>query len=116
MLDLKRLRVLKEVAARGSFSAAADALYVSQSAVSQQISTLEAEVGVPLLVRLRGGPVLEHYAELLSMRHRPVMLRTERLGRMLRMPAVRWLVSRPSNLMAKTLSRVVHRIHLKDNT
>jgi DNA-binding transcriptional LysR family regulator len=65
MLDLKRLRVLREVAARGSFSAAAEALYVSQSAVSQQISTLEAEVGVPLLVRLRGGPVLTDAGELL---------------------------------------------------
>ena len=53
MLDLKRLRVLREVAECGSFSAAADELHVSQSAVSQQISALEAEVGVPLLLRLR---------------------------------------------------------------
>jgi DNA-binding transcriptional LysR family regulator len=65
MLDLKRLRVLREVAARGSFSAAAEALYVSQSAVSQQVATLEAEVGVPLLLRLRGGPVLTDAGELL---------------------------------------------------
>lgn len=65
MLDLKRLRVLREVAACGSFSAAAEVLYVSQSAVSQQISTLEAEVGVPLLVRLRGGPALTDAGELL---------------------------------------------------
>jgi molybdate transport repressor ModE-like protein len=58
MLDLRRLRVLREVAARGSFSAAAESLFVSQSAVSQQVAALEAEVGMPLLVRLRGGPVL----------------------------------------------------------
>ena len=66
MLDLKRLRVLREVAERGSFSAAADHLHVSQSAVSQQISALEAEVGVPLLVRLRGGPQLTEAGSLLE--------------------------------------------------
>src|SRR5215218_901172 len=58
MLDLKRLRVLAEVARHGSFSAAADALYLSQSAVSQQVATLEREVGMPLLERTRGGPKL----------------------------------------------------------
>lgn len=65
MLDLKRLRVLREVAAQGSFSAAAESLYVSQSAVSQQIAALEAESGSKLLLRLRGGPVLTEAGELL---------------------------------------------------
>src|SRR5918996_4762392 len=55
MLDVKRLRILREVAARGSFSAAAEALYLSQSAVSQQIATLEREVGMQLLERTREG-------------------------------------------------------------
>ena len=41
MLDVRRLRVLKEVAERGSFSAAADELNFTQSAVSQQIAALE---------------------------------------------------------------------------
>jgi DNA-binding transcriptional LysR family regulator len=58
MLDLRRLRVLAEVARRGSFSAAADALYLSQSAVSQQVATLEKEVGLPLLERTSDGPKL----------------------------------------------------------
>jgi DNA-binding transcriptional LysR family regulator len=58
MLDVKRLRVLREVAGRGSFSAAADALYLSQSAVSQQVAALEREVGLPLLVRTSNGPRL----------------------------------------------------------
>jgi molybdate transport repressor ModE-like protein len=58
MLDLKRLRVLAEVARRGSFSAAADALYLSQSAVSQQVATLEREGGMSLLERTNGGPKL----------------------------------------------------------
>ena len=65
MLDLKRLRALREVAEQGSFSAAAESLYVSQSAVSQAVSALEAEVGTPLLLRLRGGPVLTDAGELL---------------------------------------------------
>lgn len=65
MLDLKRLRILREVSCKGSFSAAAEALYVSQSAVSQQIAALESEVGVPLLLRLREGPVLTDAGELL---------------------------------------------------
>ena len=55
MLDVKRLRILREVASRGSFSAAAEALYLSQSAVSQQIATLEREVGMRLLERTREG-------------------------------------------------------------
>jgi DNA-binding transcriptional LysR family regulator len=51
MLNVARLRVLTEVAYRGSFSAAAEALSYSQSAVSQQIATLEAETGMTLLER-----------------------------------------------------------------
>ena len=58
MLDVKRLRILREVAQHGSFSAAADELYLSQSAVSQQIATLEREVGMKLLDRTREGPKL----------------------------------------------------------
>jgi DNA-binding transcriptional LysR family regulator len=51
MLNVARLRVLREVAHRGSFSAAAEALSYTQSAVSQQIATLETEAGMPLLER-----------------------------------------------------------------
>lgn len=58
MLDVKRLRILREVAHQESFSAAGDALFLSQSAVSQQIATLEREVGMQLLDRTREGPKL----------------------------------------------------------
>src|SRR5271168_365946 len=51
MLNVTRLKVLKEVAYRGSFSEAAEALSYSQSAVSQQIAALEAETGLSLLER-----------------------------------------------------------------
>ena len=61
MLDVRRLRVLSEVAAQGSFSAAGHALTLTQSAVSQHIAALEREVGQALVERgtrpLRpGGP------------------------------------------------------------
>jgi DNA-binding transcriptional LysR family regulator len=55
MLNASRLNVLREVIDRGSFSAAADALSYSQSAVSQAIATLEGEVGTSLIERDRGG-------------------------------------------------------------
>jgi DNA-binding transcriptional LysR family regulator len=51
MLDVRRLRVLSEVAARGSFSAAAEALSLTQSAVSQHVAALEREVGLVLVER-----------------------------------------------------------------
>jgi DNA-binding transcriptional LysR family regulator len=51
MLDVKRLKVLREVAARGSFSAAAESLAYTQSAVSQQIAALEREAGAVLVDR-----------------------------------------------------------------
>jgi DNA-binding transcriptional LysR family regulator len=51
MLSVTRLRFLREVAYRGSFSAAAEALSYTQSAVSQQIATLEGEAGMALLER-----------------------------------------------------------------
>jgi DNA-binding transcriptional LysR family regulator len=51
MLDPRRLRVLREVAARGSFSAAAEALAFTQSAVSQQVAALERETGTRLVER-----------------------------------------------------------------
>ena len=55
MLNLTRLQVLCEVVSLGSFSAAAEALSYTQSAVSQSIGRLEAETGAPLVVRGRRG-------------------------------------------------------------
>jgi DNA-binding transcriptional LysR family regulator len=55
MLHVGRLQVLGEVVKRRSFSAAAEALSYTQSAVSQAIARLEAEVGAPLVIRDRRG-------------------------------------------------------------
>jgi molybdate transport repressor ModE-like protein len=55
MLDVRRMRVLREVAAQGSFSAAAEALSFTQSAVSQHIAALERETGAQLVERSSRG-------------------------------------------------------------
>ncbi|MGO4857650.1 LysR substrate-binding domain-containing protein [Arthrobacter sp. 2MCAF14] len=49
MYDLRRLQILRELHRRGTLSAVAAALSYSTSAISQQLSQLESEVGVPLL-------------------------------------------------------------------
>src|SRR5215475_2403974 len=49
MLDLRRLRLLRELARRGTITAVAEALSYSPSAVSQQLAALEKETGVRLL-------------------------------------------------------------------
>jgi DNA-binding transcriptional LysR family regulator len=51
MLDVRKLRALREVALRQSFSDAAGHLGYTQSAISQQISQLERQVGAQLLDR-----------------------------------------------------------------
>jgi DNA-binding transcriptional LysR family regulator len=55
MLDLRRLRLLRELQQRGTIAAVADALQFTPSAVSQQLAILEREAGVPLLERAGRG-------------------------------------------------------------
>jgi len=55
MLDLRRLRLLRELHERGTIAAVADALQFTPSAVSQGLATLEREAGVPLLERAGRG-------------------------------------------------------------
>lgn len=51
MIEARHLRVLRAVAATGSFSAAARELGCTQPAVSQQMKALEGSAGTPLLIR-----------------------------------------------------------------
>jgi molybdate transport repressor ModE-like protein len=51
MLDVRKLNALREIAIRGSFSAAAEQLHYSQSAISQQVAQLEKQVGTLLIER-----------------------------------------------------------------
>ena len=70
MIDVRRLRLLLELARRGTITAVAEALAYTPSAVSQQLAALEREAGVPLLERAGrrvaltpAGTVLAGYAE-----------------------------------------------------
>ena len=51
MLNLYQLTTFVTVISEGSMTAAADKLFLTQPAVSQQIRNLEEELGVELLVR-----------------------------------------------------------------
>src|SRR5580692_808866 len=51
MLDVRRLRLLRELSRLGTIAAVAEAFSYTPSAVSQQISALEREAGVPLIRR-----------------------------------------------------------------
>jgi DNA-binding transcriptional LysR family regulator len=73
-VNLTRLRMLSEVAGRGSFRAAAMALDYTPSAISQQIALLEREAGVQLVDRGPRGAQLTD-AGMLLVRHADVALR-----------------------------------------
>ena len=65
MLDSRRLLTFGEVARRRSFSRAAEALALTQPAVSQQVAALERQLGVRLLDRGPGGPTVTEAGALL---------------------------------------------------
>lgn len=64
-IKLEQYKVFYTAAVCGSFSDAAKQLYITQSAVSQHIRTLEEELGVTLFARGRKGAKLTAYGELL---------------------------------------------------
>ena len=68
-MNLKQLEIFLAVAETGSFSRGAEATFITQSTVSQHISSLESDFGVRLLDRTgkgalltEGGKVLFHHA------------------------------------------------------
>ncbi|MDT0455973.1 LysR substrate-binding domain-containing protein [Streptomyces sp. DSM 41527] len=65
MFDLQRLRVLRELKHRGTLAAVARALSYTPSAISQQLSLLESEVGVPLREQAGRGVRLTAQGEIL---------------------------------------------------
>ena len=81
MLNPRRLAVFRELAQRGSFTAAADALSYTQSAISQQISVLERETGTPLVERDRKRARLTDAGELLLEHAEAILGRIERAER-----------------------------------
>jgi DNA-binding transcriptional LysR family regulator len=78
MLDTRRLLVLREVAAHGSVSGAADALGYTPSAVSQQLAALEREAGRALIERRGRGIALTETARLLLPHAHDVLAALER--------------------------------------
>src|SRR5919109_5082296 len=79
MLDLRRLRLLRELHARGTIAAVADALQFTPSAVSQQLAVLEREVGVALLEPAGRGVRLTD-AALVLVRHAEALLERAELA------------------------------------
>jgi DNA-binding transcriptional LysR family regulator len=65
MLDVRRLRLLRELSIRGTLAEVADALQYSPSSVSQQLALLEKEVGVELLRKTGRRVQLTPQAEVL---------------------------------------------------
>ena len=77
MLDVRRLQVLVEIDGRGSFSAAAHALSMSQPATSQHIASLERETGLPLIERGTRPVGLTEAGHVLARHARGVLARLE---------------------------------------
>jgi len=65
MLEVRRLRLLRELKLRATIAEVAMALHQSPSAVSQQLSQLEKEVGTPLLQKVGRRVQLTPQAEIL---------------------------------------------------
>lgn len=65
MLEIRRLRLLRELSIRGTIAEVSDALSYSPSSISQQLSLLEKETGVPLLRKVGRRLHLTPQAEVL---------------------------------------------------
>ena len=118
MLDVRRLRVLVEVARHGSFSAAAAAMDQTPSAVSQQIAAFEREVGVALVERGPRGVTLTEPASVLVREGRLVFGRLDAAERELREIAgarggrlrLGWFATAGGTLVPKAVA-AFHRAH-----
>jgi DNA-binding transcriptional LysR family regulator len=66
MLDATKLATLRAVIAHGSFSAAGEALALTQPAVSRQVSLLEAQLGTQLVRRTRQGVIATEAGHVLA--------------------------------------------------
>ena len=73
MIDVQRARALHAVATHGSVTAAAAALHVTSSALSQQLAKLEREIGQPLLRHRGRGVVLTDAGDLLAERTEAIL-------------------------------------------
>lgn len=82
MTSLRQLRYFVEIAEHGSFTAAAERLYVAQSALSRQIKELEQQLGTPLFERTARQPRLTAAGEAFLERARQLLTDLERAERL----------------------------------
>jgi DNA-binding transcriptional LysR family regulator len=78
MPELRQLRYFVAVAEAGSLTRAAARLHIAQQSLSQQIRTLEAQLGVTLFVRSSRGVALTDVGAVLLREARPVLARADR--------------------------------------
>lgn len=76
-LDWDKLRIFHAAAEAGSFTHAAERLHLSQSAISRQVSALEAEVGTKLFHRHARGLILSEQGEILYQTANEVLMKLE---------------------------------------
>ena len=78
-MDWDKLRIFHAAAEAGSFTRAGEILNMSQSAVSRQVSALEAELGTPLFHRHARGLIRTEEGELLLRASRDIQLTLEQV-------------------------------------
>ena len=76
-LDWDKLRIFHAAAEAGSFTHAADRLHLSQSAISRQVSALEADINTKLFHRHARGLILTEQGELLYRTAHEVLMKLE---------------------------------------
>ena len=83
-MELRQLRYFVAVADTLNFSRAAESLYLSQSALSKQIQSLEQELGAALFERDRRSVMLTHAGQVLLPEAKSLLLRADKLVPLLR--------------------------------
>jgi len=106
-LNTHRLRILREVAARGTITAAAEALHVTGPAVSHQIGTLERELGVPLVERTARSVRLTEAGRLLVRHTEKILAECEAAE-----AEVRAYAGQVSGLVRVSLNEVPYELHV----
>jgi len=79
-MNLAQLKALVAVADQGSFTGAAAALGLTQSAVSHTVASLEKELAVPLVLRRRGGTLLTSHGQQVLRHAREAVHRVDRIA------------------------------------
>ncbi len=77
-MDIDQLRAFLTIAKTGSFSLTAEALYVTQPAVSKRLASLEAELGTPLIDRVGRNLQLTQAGKTLQPKAQAIVLDVER--------------------------------------